>query len=138
MAAIPLSKKRKRQFWLLYPGGSANNATIALSASTVAEDASVGDLVGTLSVTNGSGSYAFTMTDTAGGLFALDVVDDTLAEVAGALDYETATSHSITIEADNGVDAPITQQFTISVTNVGEGGTAGEPIGLLLALTQAA
>jgi hypothetical protein len=137
MAAIPSSKKRKRQFWLLYPGGS-NNTTIVLSASTVAEDASVGDLVGTLSVTNGSGSYAFTMTDDAGGLFALDGVDDTLAEVAGALDYETATSHSITIEADNGVDAPITQQFTISVTNVGEGGTAGEPIGLLLALTQAA
>jgi hypothetical protein len=137
MAAIPLSKKRKRQFWLLYPGGS-NNTTIVLSASTVAEDASVGDLVGTLSVSNGSGSYAFTMTNTAGGLFALDGVDDTLTEVAGALDYETATSHSITIEADNGVDAPITQQFTISVTNVGEGGTAGEPIGLLLALTQAA
>jgi hypothetical protein len=90
-------------------------ALIILSASTIAEDAGVGDAVGTLSVSNGSGSYTFTLTDDAGGLFAIDGDD---LEVDGALDYETATSHSITVEADNGVDDPISRQFTITVTDV--------------------
>lgn len=98
-------------------GGGA--AAIQLSGSTVAEDASVGDLVGTLSVSNGSGSYTFTLTDDAGGLFAIDGDD---LEVADALDYETATSHSVTVEADNGVDPPISRQFTINVTDVEEDG----------------
>ena len=102
--------------------GGAPVATVQLSGSSVAEDASVGDLVGTLSVANGSGDYTFTLTDDAGGLFALDGTDDTLLEVAGALDYETATSHSITVSADNGVDPAIQRTFSITVTDVSEGG----------------
>lgn len=86
---------------------------INLSASTIAEDASVGDLVGLLSVSNGSGTYAFTLTNDAGGLFALDGVDDTRLEVASAL---SAGSESITVEADNGVDPVISRSFLITVT----------------------
>jgi hypothetical protein len=109
---------------------------IALSSQSVAEDAATGSVVGALSVQNGSGSYTFTLTDDAGGLFAIDGDD---LEVAAALNYETAPSHSITVEADNGVDTPISRAFTITVTDVAEGGgTAGEPIGLLLVLTKAA
>jgi hypothetical protein len=92
-------------------------AVILLSASTIPEDASVGDPVGTFSVSGGSGSYTFTLTDDAGGLFA---IDGDGFEVAGALDYETAASHSITVEADNGVDTPISRSFTITVTDVAE------------------
>ncbi len=110
-----------RGFGRLGGGGGITGPTITLSASTIAEDASVGDLVGTLAVANGSGSYTFTLTDDAGGLFALDVGDDTLLEVAGAL---SVGSESITVSADNGVDDPISRAFLITVTAVGGGGGA--------------
>jgi hypothetical protein len=95
-------------------------AVITLDDVTIPEDASIGDLVGTLAVVNGSGSYDFTLTDSAGGVFALDGGDDTLLEVAAALDYETTPTYSITVEADNGVDDPVERTFTIFVTDVEE------------------
>lgn len=100
----------------------ASGPSIQISAASVAEDAAIGDLVGTLSVGGGEGAYAFTLTDDAGGLFAIDLVDDTRLEVAGALDYETATTHSVTVTADNGVDDPISRTIVIRVTDVQEGG----------------
>lgn len=109
---------------IVYSGGLpvvGVGAVIILSASTISEDASIGDLVGMWSVSNGSGSYTFTLTDDAGGLFALDAGDDTLLEVAGTL---SAGSESITVEADNGVDDPISRAFLITVTAVGGGGDA--------------
>ncbi len=110
-----------RGFGRLGGGGGISGPSIVLSSSTIAEDASVGDLVGTLAVSNGSGSYTFTLTDDAGGLFALDGTDDALLEVAGAL---SVGSESITVEADNGVDDPISRAFLITVTAVGGGGGA--------------
>ena len=95
--------------------------TIILSSTSIAEDASVGDLVGTLSVTNGSGSYTFSITADPDSKFVLDAGDDTLLELEATLDYETATSHSVTISADNGVDDPLSRTFTITVTDVDEG-----------------
>lgn len=89
----------------------ASGPIIRLSSATIAEDASVGDLVGTLSVSNGAGTYTFTLTDDAGGLFAIDGDD---LEVAAAL---SDGSYSITVEADNGVDPPISRSFTITVTD---------------------
>lgn len=106
---------RRQVFRIWQDNRQRSGARIGLSSSTIAEDASVGDLVGTLSVSRGSGSYTFTLTDDAGGLFALDGTDDTLLEVAGAL---SAGSESITVEADNGVDDPISRAFLITVTAV--------------------
>jgi hypothetical protein len=91
--------------------GGASGPRINLSSATIADTASIGDVVGTLSVTGGSGSYTYTLTDDAGGLFAIDVA---AVEVAGAL---TAGSYSITVQADNGVDAPISRAFLITVTH---------------------
>lgn len=108
-------------------------ATIILDDNTIAEDASVGDLVGNLSVENGSGSYTFSITADPDSKFQ---IDGSRLETSATLDYGTATSHSVTIQATNGVD-PISRTFTINVTEVG-GGTAGQPIGLLLLLTKAA
>jgi hypothetical protein len=110
--------------------------SIALSASTIAEDASVGALVGTLSVTNGTGTYAYTMLFSSGGKFALDGADTTRVEVAAALDFETDNYYQIEVSGDNGVQAPLRGIFAITVTDVSEG--AGQPIGILLALTKAA
>ncbi len=95
-------------------------ARITLSAIDVSEDASIGDLVGTLAVVNGSGSYTFSITADPDSKFVLDVGDNTRLELEATLDFETDETHSVTISADNGVDDPITRTFTIYVTNVVE------------------
>jgi hypothetical protein len=97
----------------------ASGPSIQLSDASVDEDAGVGDLVATLSVSGGSGTYTFTLTDDAGGLFALDAVDDTRLEVAAAL---TAGTESITIEADNGVDPVLTRTIMITIESISTGG----------------
>jgi hypothetical protein len=101
-------------------GVIANDPSIQLSSTSIAEDASVGDLVGTLSVSNPSGSYTFSITADPDSKFVLDVGDNTRLELEATLDYETATSHLVTIEADNGVDTPLSRQFTITVTDIDE------------------
>lgn len=93
--------------------------SIMLSASSVAENAANG-AIGTLSVSGGSGSYTFTETADPDSKFG--VSGTTLSKTA-AMDYETATSHSVTVQADNGVDTPLSRAFTITVTNVLEAGT---------------
>src|SRR4051812_8874450 len=90
---------------------------LRLSASSILESASVGAVVGALSVTNGSGTYTFTITADPSSKFA---IAGTALNLGAALNYEAATSHSVTVKADNGVDTPITRAFTIGVTNVAE------------------
>lgn len=98
-------------------GGGSSSATILLSGSTVAEHSSNGTLVGTLSVSGATGTPVFTLDDDAGGLFALDGAD---LEVAGSLDYETATSHSITVSVSGVTPSISPTNFTITVTDVPE------------------
>lgn len=114
---------------LLVVASGSSGAAISIDNASIAENSAIGSFIGNLSVRNGSGSYTFSLTDDAGGLFALDAGDDTLLEVAGALDYETATSHVITVEADNGVDAPLSQDITIVIIDVLE---TGDDVGALL------
>jgi len=90
---------------------------IALSGYSIAEDAIVGAAIGTLSVNNGSGVYTYTITADPDAKFAIDA--DSL-ELGATVDYETATSHSVTIEADNGVDDPVSRTFVVFVSNVFE------------------
>lgn len=90
-------------------------AYIALSGASVAEDASVGDTVGTLSVVGATGTPSFTLVDDASGKFSL--TGSTL-KVAGALDYETATSHNITVSVSGVTPSIANTSFTILVTDV--------------------
>jgi len=101
---------------------SVRGARIRLSAVAIAEDASIGATVGALSVVGGSGVYSFSITSDPDSKF--DISGGNLITDA-ALDYETATSHQVTIEADNGVDTPLTATFTIIVTDVVEAGDEG-------------
>jgi hypothetical protein len=87
-------------------------ATIVLSETTIDEDAAIGTTVGTLSVSEGSGTYTFSITDDPDGKF--EIVGTALKTTA-TLDYETAWSHSVTVSADNGVDDPTTRTFTVYV-----------------------
>jgi hypothetical protein len=101
-------------------GGSANAAPtdIALSASTVAEDAELGEVVGVLSATDPEDdAVTFTLVDDAGGLFDIDGTD---LIVAGVLDYETATSHNVTVRATDSEGNTRDEVFAITVTDVSE------------------
>jgi|GEM_PF-1916387 len=101
-------------------GAGAAIPSISLSNNSVAETAAVGAAIGSLSVTNGSGSYTFSIAADPDGKFQLDAGDDSQLEVGAGLDFESSTAHLVTIEADNGVDTPLSRQFAISVTNVAE------------------
>lgn len=107
------------RLWVPFAGGPR----ILLSSAVVAETAAIGTLVGTFSVENGSGTYTFTLTDDAGGVFALDGAD---LETAAALDFETTAVYTVTVEADNGVDDPLSRSFSIVVSDVAEGATGLE------------
>ncbi len=88
-----------------------------LSNNAAPENASVGTRVGTVSATDPNGdSLSYRLLDDAGGLFALQG-DDLV--VAGALDFETASSHSIRIEASDGVSAS-EATISVAVTDVPE------------------
>lgn len=98
-------------------GRGEKTALIRLSGQHVAEDAALGDFVGTLTVVNASGTPTFTLEDNAGGLFALD---DVVLEVNGALDYGLATFHTIEVSVSGVTPAPANRQFTIYVSEVDE------------------
>lgn len=104
--------------WLLFYRRRTDGSSVArivLSALTVDEDLASGGVVGSLAVANGNGSYTFSITADPDNKFA---IDGSNLETDAALNYEAATSHSVTIEADNGIDTPISRVFTITVNNV--------------------
>ncbi len=88
---------------------------ITLSASSVSESASVGTVVGLLG-SNGYPSATYSKILDAGSKFS--IVGNEL-RIAAALDYETATSHSVTIRATN-ASGSYDKIFAISVTNTTE------------------
>lgn len=100
--------------------GPSNRAPtdIALSASTIAEDAELGAVVGALTATDPEmDTVTFSMVDDAGGRFG---ISDTNLIVTGVLDFETATSHNITIRATDAGGATYDELFVITVTDVSE------------------
>ncbi len=94
-------------------------------ANTVAEDAGVGTSVGITAsaadadATNSNVTYS--LADDAGGLFTIDANTGEVT-VAGALDYETATSHTITVQATSADGSTSTEDFTVNVSDQDEGG----------------
>jgi len=97
----------------------ATGPVVAISGASVAENATIGTNVGVLSVVGGTGTYTFTLTDTAGGKFAVAGTNGANLNTAAALDYETATSHNITVSATNG-GTPVTRTIVITVQDVVE------------------
>lgn len=99
--------KKRHTTAMLVAGGP----TLNLSSSTISDTALVNDLVGTLSVSSGTGVYTYTLTSNPGGLFSISGAS---LEVAASL---TAGSDAITIKADNGAGSVVTQPFLITVTH---------------------
>ncbi|MDO7877403.1 Ig-like domain-containing protein [Hymenobacter sp. ASUV-10] len=92
------------------------------AANTVAENAANGSTVGiTASATDPEGTtLSYSLTNNAGGRFAINASTGVVTVANGALlDFETNTSHSITVQASDG-SLTSSQSFTIAVTNVNE------------------
>ncbi|QNH71916.1 hypothetical protein P9VFCI_180 [Rhizobium phage P9VFCI] len=94
-----------------------SGAIIALSNSSVAESAVVGATIGSLSVYGGRGTYVFTITEDLDDKF---VVSGSSLNLENTVDFETKTSHSVTVRASNGIDHFVERNFVIAVTNVAE------------------
>lgn len=95
----------------------------ALAGATVAENAPGGAVVGTLSSVDPDAGdvLTFTLTDDAGGRFALS---GTKLVVAGGLDYETAQSHEIKVKVTDTAGNSAEKQFAITVGDVNEAPSA--------------
>ncbi len=97
-------------------------------ANTVAENAANGTTVGitaSASDADGSDSVTYTLSNDAGGRFAIDGTTGVVTVANGSLlDYESATSHSITVLATSSDSSTSSQAYTVNLTDVAEGGTA--------------
>ncbi|MGD9539290.1 MAG: beta strand repeat-containing protein, partial [Alphaproteobacteria bacterium] len=85
------------------------------------EDAAVGTTVGITALStddDASAAIEYSLTDDAGGLFAIDSASG-IVTVAGALDFETAASHDIVVQASDGTNSA-SATFSIGVTDVEE------------------
>lgn len=64
-------------------------------------------------------AVSYSLTQDAGGRFTIDPVTGIVTVAnGGLLDFEAATSHTITVEASDGAAGTASQSFTIAVTNV--------------------
>lgn len=93
------------------PGLAGGGPVLRLSSNTALDSASVGTVIGTLSVTGGTGSYTFSLTSNPGGLFSITTNQ---LKVASAL---SAGSDPIIIKADNGAGSVILLPVTIVVSS---------------------
>lgn len=103
-------------------------AIILLTGSTVADSATVGTVVGTLSVIGATGTPTYVLVDDAGGKYQ---ISGSQLQVAGAL---TAGTDTIEVSVSGMTPTPPHSFFSITVTTAPPG-ASGSPIGLLLALT---
>lgn len=103
-------------------GAIADNDNLQLSSAIVDENSSTGTLVGTVAATDPSDPDPFTysLLNDAGGRFAL--VGDQLQVANGSLlDFETNSSHNITVRAVDSSGNIFDETFTISVLDGSEG-----------------
>ncbi len=99
---------------------------LSLSASTVAENATTGTVVGTVtgSDVDAGDTKTYSLTDTAGGRFAINSATGQLTVANGSLlNYESAANHTVTVQVTDSGEQSYDEQFTINLTNVNEGPT---------------
>src|SRR5256885_2968222 len=100
------------------------NAT--LSGSSVAENAANGTVVGAVSGSDldAGASLTYSLTDNAGGRFAINATTGQITVANGSLlDYEAATSQAVTVRVTDQGGLFLDKGYTIGVTNVNEAPT---------------
>ncbi len=107
---------------------AANNPPVFGSethAFTVSESATAGDVVGSVAATDSDAGDELSYTITAGneaGKFAMGSADGQVT-VAGVLDYETAASYTLTVQAGDGNGGRATASVVVTVTKANESPT---------------
>lgn len=95
------------------------------TADTVAENSAVGTTVGITAFASDADAttnvISYSLDDDAGGLFAIDSSSGVIT-VAGSLDFESASSHAITVRATSADGSFALRGFTIAVTDANEVG----------------
>jgi len=97
---------------------------LSLSAISIAENAATGTVVGTVTSTDpdAGDTKTYSLTDTAGGRFAINASTGVITVADGSLlNYEAAASHTLTVQVTDSGGQSYTEQFTINLTNVNEG-----------------
>ncbi len=100
------------------------------AANEVAEGALPGTNVGltAFSTDTPPSAITYSLADDAGGRFQIDPGTGVVSVANGALlDYETAASHQITVQAEDAAINTSTETFTINVTNAAPTADAGGP-----------
>ncbi|MFN3348224.1 cadherin domain-containing protein [Pseudorhodoplanes sp.] len=94
---------------------------IDLIGGSVVENATNGTVVATLSTVdvNGGDTATYTLLDNAGGRFAISGNQIVVAN-SGLLDFETATSHSVTVQVTDAGGLTYEETFVISVTDAND------------------
>jgi VCBS repeat-containing protein len=96
---------------------------LALSANTVAENAANGTVVGTVSGTDSDtgDTRTYSLTDNAGGRFAINSSTGQITVANRSLiNYESATSHNLTVRVTDSGGLTYDETFTINVTDFNE------------------
>jgi VCBS repeat-containing protein len=102
----------------------ANDAPNDITGTlTIAENSANGSVAGTVTgqdVDNGD-SFTYSLTDTAGGRFAINSATGQITVADGSLlDFEANTSHTIVTQVTDTALATFSKTMTVSVTNVNE------------------
>jgi hypothetical protein len=99
---------------------------ITLTASMVAENAANGTAIGTAAGVDpdAGATFNYSLTDNAGGRFAINASTGALTVANGALlNYEAATSHAIAVRVTDQGGLTFDKAFTVTVINVNEAPT---------------
>ena len=103
--------------------GNDTPTDLSITASTVAENVANGTVVGTVSTTDPDAGETFTyaLTDDAGGRFAIDANTGVVTVADGSLlDFETATSHNVTVRVTDSGGNTYDEVMPVTVTNTNE------------------
>jgi Bacterial Ig domain/Cadherin-like beta sandwich domain/HYR domain/Galactose oxidase, central domain/Kelch motif/Regulator of chromosome condensation (RCC1) repeat len=96
---------------------------IALAGSTIAENNAANATVGTLSATDADvgATHSFSLVSGAGDTDnAAFNISGSALRLTGSADFETKSSYSIRVQANDGAGGTFAKAFSISVTNVNE------------------
>ena len=106
--------------------GSGWNSSTPSLVTGLPENAATGHVVGTISASDPDSGETFTysLTDTAGGRFAIDssTGEITVADTS-LVDYESATSHSVTVQVTDSGGLTYSESFSIDVSDMNEAPT---------------